>query len=282
MVWFRKSKEEKPPTSKKIDIPHGLWIKCPDCGDVIFKKKFMENFKVCPKCSYHFRLGIKERIEITFDRGSFKEFDSDLSALDPLDFKAHKSYADRIKEAQEMTGLREAAVTGEGTIKGYRVVAGLTDANFMRGSMGSVVGEKITRAIEKSIKTTIPFITISGSGGGARMDEGMLSLMQMAKTSAAVSRLHQEGILYISVMTDPTMGGVNASFASLGDIIIAEPKALIGFAGPRVIEQTIRQKLPEGFQRAEFMLKHGQIDMVVHRRDMVDMLAKILSFFSAK
>lgn len=279
MAWFRKSKEKINQPSKK-DIPHGLWIKCPDCGDIIFKKRFIENYKVCPKCNYHFRLGIQERIKMIFDRGSFKEFNAHLCSLDPLDFKAHKSYKEKIKEDQEKTGLIEAAITGEGKIGGYRVVAGLTDANFIMGSMGSVVGEKVTCAAEKAIEEKIPLITISGSGGGARMYEGMFSLMQMAKTSAAISRLHQAGMLYISIMTDPTMGGVTASFASLGDIIIAEPKALIGFAGPRVIEQTIRQKLPEGFQRAEFMLRHGQVDMVVHRKDMVGVLIKILSFFS--
>ncbi len=219
---------------------------------------------------------------MTFDRGSFKESNARLSSLDPLDFTAHKSYKDKLKEDQERTGLTEAAVTGEAMIGGYRVIAGLTDASFIMGSMGSVVGEKITRAAEKSIEEKIPFITVSGSGGGARMYEGMLSLMQMAKTSAAISRVHRAGILYISILTDPTMGGVSASFASLGDIIIAEPKALIGFAGPRVIEQTIRQKLPEGFQRAEFMLSHGQVDMVVHRKDMVETLVRILSFFVKK
>jgi len=214
-----------------------------------------------------------------FDKGSFKEFNTNLKSLDPLNFQGHKSYKDKMKEDQEKTGLTEAAITGAGMIKGHHVIAALTDANFIMGSMGSVVGEKIARAAEKSIEEKIPFITVSGSGGGARMYEGMFSLMQMAKTSAAISRLHQAGILYISIMTDPTMGGVSASFASLGDVIIAEPKALIGFAGPRVIEQTIGQKLPNGFQRAEFMLKHGQVDMVVHRKDMVQTLIKILSLF---
>jgi acetyl-CoA carboxylase carboxyl transferase subunit beta len=282
MVWFRKSKKETSLSAKKADIPYGLWIKCPDCGDTIFKKRFAENHKVCPRCNYHFRLNIRERIDMMFDKASFKEFNTQLTSLDPLDFKAHKSYKDKLKEDQEKTALTEAAITGEATIGRYRVIAGLTDANFIMGSMGSVVGEKITRAVEKSIEERIPFISVSGSGGGARMYEGMLSLMQMAKTSAAISKLHRAGILYVSIMTDPTMGGVTASFASLGDIIIAEPKALIGFAGPRVIEQTIRQKLPEGFQRAEFMLKHGQLDMVVHRKDMVDTLIKILSFFKNK
>lgn len=214
-----------------------------------------------------------------FDKKSFKEFNSNLASVDPLGFNAHKSYKEKLKEDQKKTGLTEAAITGEAKISGHRVIAGLTDANFIMGSMGSVVGEKIARAVEKSIEEKIPFITVSGSGGGARMYEGMFSLMQMAKTSAAIAKLHQAGILYISIMTDPTMGGVSASFASLGDVIIAEPKALIGFAGPRVIEQTIRQKLPDGFQRAEFMLKHGQLDMVVHRKDMVQTLIKILNFF---
>ena len=279
MVWFRKSKVENNQPPKKADIPHGLWIKCPDCGDVVFKKGIIENHKVCPKCNYHFRLDIRERIKMMFDKKSFKEFNSNLASVDPLGFKAHKSYKEKLKEDQKKTGLTEAAITGEGKISGHRVAAGLTDANFIMGSMGSVVGEKIVRAVEKSIEEKIPFITVSGSGGGARMYEGMFSLMQMAKTSAAIAKLHAAGILYISIMTDPTMGGVSASFASLGDVIIAEPKALIGFAGPRVIEQTIRQKLPDGFQRAEFMLKHGQLDMVVHRKDMVPTLIKILSFF---
>lgn len=278
MVWFRKIKGEES-LVKKVDIPHGLWIKCPDCGDVIFKKRFIENYKVCPKCHYHFRLGARERLEMMLDRGSFVEQDSTLKSLDPLDFKAHKSYKDKIKEDQEKTGLLEAAITGQAKIGGYPLIVAVTDANFIMGSMGSVVGEKIARAAERALQLKQPFLTISGSGGGARMYEGMLSLMQMAKTSAAISRLHQAGLLYISIMTDPTMGGVTASFASLGDIIIAEPKALIGFAGPRVIEQTISQKLPEGFQRAEFMLKHGQVDLVVHRKDLVETLKKILSFF---
>lgn len=277
MVWFRKSKTESIKPAKKADIPHGLWVKCPDCGDVVFKKKIIENHKVCPKCNYHFRMEVRERIDIMFDKGSFKEFNANFTSIDPLDFKARKTYKERVKEAQEKTGLTEAVITGEGVINGHRVVAGLIDANFMQGSMGSVVGEKIACAVEKSIDGKIPLIIVSASGG-ARMDEGMLSLMQMAKTSAAVARLHQAGILYVSIMTDPTTGGVTASFASLGDIIIAEPKALIGFAGPRVIEQTIREKLPEGFQRAEFMLKRGQVDMIVHRKDIVGTLTKILSF----
>lgn len=282
MVWFRKSKVEGGPSTKKVDIPHGLWIKCPDCGEVIFKKRFIENLKVCPKCNYHFRLTAHERLDMLLDRGSFVEFDASLSPLDPLEFKAHKSYKDKIKEDQKKTGLLEAAITGEGKIGGHRLIIGLTDANFIMGSMGSVVGEKITRAAEKALEMKLPFITVSGSGGGARMYEGMLSLIQMAKTSAVLSRLHLAGLLYISIMTDPTMGGVTASFASLGDIIMAEPKALIGFAGPRVIEQTIRQRLPEGFQRAEFMLKHGQVDMVVHRKDLVETLKKILEFFETR
>lgn len=234
---------------------------------------------VCPKCNYHFRLGVWERIEYLLDKGSFQEDDKDMESSDPLEFKGPKSYQDKLENDRKTTGLKEAAITGEGKIGGYNIIIALTDSNFIMGSMGSVVGEKVTRAIEKAMEKKLPFISVSGSGGGARMYEGVLSLMQMAKTSAAVAKLNKAGLLYISVVTDPTMGGVTASFVSLGDIIIAEPQALIGFAGPRVIEQTIRQKLPPGFQKSEFLLQHGLVDLVVPRQDLRPTLIRIFQIF---
>ncbi len=277
MSWFKR--KYTPIKPKKRGIPDGLWIRCPDCKEFIFNKRLRENFKVCPKCNYHFRIGAWERIDYLLDKGSFKEYDSQMESNDPLEFKGTKAYKDKLIGDQKATGLKEAVITGEGKIGAYDIAIALTDSNFIMGSMGSVVGEKITRAIEKAIEKKVPFISVSGSGGGARMYEGVLSLMQMAKTSAAVARLSEAGLLYISLMTDPTMGGVTASFASLGDIIIAEPKALIGFAGPRVIEQTIRQKLPPGFQRSEFLLQHGLVDLIVSRKDLVPTITKIFKIF---
>ncbi len=264
------------PTKKK-DIPHGLWSKCPDCGGVIFKKNLRENLMVCPKCAYHFTLGLRKRINSLLG-DNFEEFSQEIRTIDTLNFVAVKSYKEKIAEEQKKAGLDEACAVGEGKLGDKKIILALTDSRFMMGSMGSVVGEKITRAAERANKKRLPLITISGSGGGARMYEGMLSLMQMAKTSAAISKLNKKKVPFISVLTNPTMAGVLASFASLGDVIIAEPRALIGFAGPRVIEQTIRQKLPPNFQRSEFLLEHGLIDMIVDRRKLAQTLTQILEY----
>lgn len=281
MPIFRKSKytivrAKKFKQQKKKDIPGGLWTKCEGCGEIIYNKALQENLKVCPKCDYHFVIGARERVDITIDKDTFKEFDKDITSADPLEFKGPKTYKNKLKEDQNATGMKEAVIYGTGKINGANVVLAVTDSRFIMGSMGSVVGEKITRAAELAIEKKFPLVIISGSGGGARMYEGLFSLMQMAKTSAAISRLHKKGNLFISVLTHPTMAGVMASFASLGDIIMAEPKALIGFTGPRVIEQTIKQKLPEGFQRSEFLLEHGLIDMIVSRPQMKETISKIL------
>ncbi|MGB2706197.1 MAG: acetyl-CoA carboxylase, carboxyltransferase subunit beta [Candidatus Omnitrophota bacterium] len=278
MALFKKDKYIKVTVSKKKDIPGGLWTKCEDCGEIIYNKKLEENLYVCPKCNFHFTLGIKKRIESLLDDGNLKEYYRDMGTLDPLNFKGPKTYLDKLKKDRETTGLVEAAVVGEGLVNKKKAAFAFTDSGFIMGSMGSVVGEKITRITELATEKGLPLIIVSGSGGGARMYEGMLSLMQMAKTSAALARHAQKGGLYISVLTNPTMAGVLASFSSLGDIIIAEPRALIGFTGPRVIEQTIRQKLPEGFQRSEFLLEHGLIDMIVNRRDMRDTLSNLLDY----
>ncbi|MBM7855270.1 acetyl-CoA carboxylase carboxyl transferase subunit beta [Desulfohalotomaculum tongense] len=272
--FFRKQKyvTVKADTEKK-DIPEGLWVKCTNCNEIIYTKELEKNYKICHKCNFHFRVGARERIDMVLDPGSFIEYDSQLVSGNPLNFAG---YEEKLLKAQEITGLREAVLTGEGTIDGHRVVLAVMDSRFIMASMGSVVGEKITRAIEAALEKKYPLI-IFATSGGARMQEGILSLMQMAKTSAALAKLDQAGILYISVLTDPTTGGVTASFASLGDIIIAEPGALIAFTGPRVIEQTIKQKLPEGFQRAEFMRQHGFVDMIVTRDKMKKTLANILA-----
>jgi len=265
---------------KKKEIPDGLWTKCEECNQMLYNKTLEENFKVCPKCNYHFVLTATERIKLLIDEGTFKEYDTDMLPKDPLNFKGPKSYIEKLKTEQETTGLKEAAITGEGLLNNKKIVFAVTDSRFIMGSMGSVVGEKITRAIERATEYRLPLIIVSGSGGGARMYEGVLSLMQMAKTSAALSYHHKKGLLYISVLTNPTMAGVMASFAGLGDIIIAEPKALIGFTGPRVIEQTIRQKLPPGFQKSEFLLEHGLIDMIVERKNLKSTLSQILDYFT--
>lgn len=265
---------------RKKEIPEGLWTKCEACGEVIFNKNLEENLNVCPKCGHHFALTASARIGVTVDKDSFSEYDKEMVSVDPLEFKGVKTYKDKLAADQLATGLKDAVITGEGLIEGKKTVVAVTDSRFIMGSMGSVVGEKITRAIESAAKNKLPLVIVSGSGGGARMYEGMLSLMQMAKTSAALKYYHQEGLPFISVLTDPTMGGVMASFAGLGDIILAEPNALIGFAGPRVIEQTIRQKLPPGFQRSEFMLEHGLIDLIVHRKNMKETLSKLIDYLS--
>jgi len=278
MALFKKAKYTKVTVSKKKGIPGGLWTKCPDCSEIIYNKKLEENLHVCSKCNFHFTLGAKKRIESLLDKGSFKEYYEDLKTLDPLNFKGPKSYLDKLKSDQKITGLREAALAGEGLINKKKAAFAFTDSGFIMGSMGSVVGEKITRITEFATEKRMPLIIVSGSGGGARMYEGLFSLMQMAKTSAALARHSEKGLVYISLLTNPTMAGVLASFASLGDVIIAEPRALIGFTGPRVIEHTIRQKLPEGFQKSEFLLDHGLIDMIVSRRDLRDTLTEFLDY----
>ena len=260
------------PESENRDIPEGTWVKCPRCDEVLFNKELEQNKKVCHKCGYHFRVAAHERMEMTLDEGSFKETDADMLPVNPLDLPDYKS---KLDIAVKNTGLNEAVVTGEGSIGGYPVVMVVMDARYMMGSMGTVVGEKITRAIEAAAAGRKSLIIFSASGG-ARMQEGILSLMQMAKTVAALARLEEAGQLYISILTDPTTGGVSASFAAIGDIIIAEPGALIGFAGQRVIEQTIRQKLPEGFQRAEFLKEHGFVDTIVPRPQLRAVLTGLL------
>ena len=263
MAWFKKSKELK--TDKKIKIPEGLWVKCDSCREIIYKKEIDKNLKVCPKCNYHFRISARERIKLLVDEGSFVEIDSGLASNDPLKFKDKVPYKDRLEENRKKSGLEEAAISGEAMIEGRPVILVIMDFAFMGGSMGSVVGEKVMRAAEYALEKKAPLITVSSSGG-ARMQEGIFSLMQMARVSAAIAKLNESGSLYISILADPTFGGVTASFAMLGDVIIAEPKSLIGFAGPRVIEQTIKQQLAEDFQRAEFLLDHGLIDIVVDRK----------------
>lgn len=263
---------------KKKEIPEGLWTKCEGCSEVLYNKTLEENLKVCPKCNHHFSLDAFERVNALLDKDTFQEYDKDMVSVDPLDFKGPKTYKEKLSQDQAATGLKDAVVTGEGLLEAKRVVIAVTDSRFIMGSMGSVVGEKITRAIEAATKNKLPIIIVSGSGGGARMYEGMFSLMQMAKTCAALSYHHRASLLFISVLTNPTMAGVMASFAGIGDIIIAEPKALIGFTGPRVIEQTIRQKLPAGFQRSEFLLEHGMIDMIVHRKNLKTTLSQLLDY----
>ena len=263
---------------KKKEIPEGLWSKCPQCSHLVFNKILRENLKVCPKCSYHFSITCWERIKLLTDENSFHEFYADMQTRDPLNFNGPKSYKEKLKADMDKTGLKEAAVVGEAKIEDKPISLGVTDWRFIMGSMGSVVGEKITRISEHSLDKRIPLIIVSASGGGARMYEGMLSLMQMAKTSGALFLLKEANVPFISVLTHPTMAGVMASFAGLGDVIIAEPKALIGFTGPRVIKQTIKQDLPKGFQTSEFSLEHGLIDMVVHRRDLKDTISKLLNY----
>lgn len=257
------------------------WHKCPRCEEPIFQKDLERNMYVCPHCNYHFRIGWRERLKVLVDEGSFTELFSGIKPDDPLQFVDLKPYVQRLQEAKKKTGLEDAVITGTAKINGIPVAIGILDFAFMGGSMGSVVGEKVTKLIEYAIEHRLPVVIVSASGG-ARMQEGILSLMQMAKTSAALARLAEKRIPYISILCDPTTGGVSASFAMLGDINIAEPEALIGFAGPRVIEQTIKQKLPEGFQRAEFLLEHGQVDLVVDRRKLKDMVSQILKLLWVK
>lgn len=264
--------------TRKKEIPSGLWSKCLSCGELLYNKKIYENNNICPKCDHHFTVSARERVSMIMDEGTFKEMDKGMVSRDPLKFKGPSNYPSKIKRDQKSTGMKDAVITGCGKINGLKAALAVTDSRFIMGSMGSVVGEKITRLIERADKEKLPVIIISGSGGGARMYEGLISLMQMAKTSAALKHLHDNGGLFLSVLTHPTMAGIMASFASLGDFIIAEPRALIGFTGPRVIEQTINQELPEGFQRSEFLLEHGLIDMIVHRNDMKNTLAQLIGY----
>ena len=280
MAWFKKSKAPIAPVeSKKVQMPEGLWTKCKNCEEIIYSKEIERNLNVCPKCDYHFRISARERIDLVIDEGTFNETDPDMASVDFLKFKDSKKYVDRIKAAVAKNGGGDAVVTGSGLMNGQEVVVAVFDFAFLGGSMGSVVGEKITRAIELGLEKKAPVMVFSSSGG-ARMQESILSLMQMAKTSAALAKLKRAGIPFISVLTDPTTGGVTASFAMLGDLNVAEPKALIGFAGPRVIEQTIRQQLPEGFQRSEYLLDHGMVDMIVSRQEMKARLSQALRIFT--
>jgi acetyl-CoA carboxylase carboxyl transferase subunit beta len=276
MAWFRKEKQPKQPVERRQSrVPGGLWVKCENCKEIIYKKEVLRNANVCPKCGYHFRISAKERLTSLFDNGLYEEVDRNILPTDPLAFKDTRPYKDRLRAYQEETGLKDAVINGVGLMGGIPVVISAMEYSFMGGSMGSAVGEKIARAAERAMADQRPLIVISASGG-ARMQEGVLSLMQMAKIASLLARLHEARVPYISILTDPTTGGVTASYAMLGDLNIAEPKALIGFAGPRVIEQTIRQKLPEGFQRSEFLLEHGMLDMVVERSQLKPTLVKVL------
>ena len=277
MAWFKKVKKPIAPTDKSSRVPEGLWVKCPGCGQIIYNKDLAENVGVCPKCGFHNRLGAADRLRSLFDHGEWDEHDEGLTSTDPLNFRDTKTYRDRLAKSRKETGLRDAIIVGSGLISGRRAVVAAMEYEFIGGSMGVVVGERITRGIEYALQERIAVVVVSCSGG-ARMMEGTLSLMQMAKISAALARFDRARLPFVSVLTDPTTGGVTASFAMLGDVIIAEPKALIGFAGPRVIEQTIRQKLPEGFQRSEFLLDRGFIDIIVDRRDLKDTITRALQF----
>ena len=279
MAWFRRKPEETAGSPRKVNIAEGLWIKCDSCKEIMYRAEVERAGRVCPKCRYPFRIGARERIALLTDPGTFEEHQTGLVSADPLRFKDSKKYPDRVKAARQKTGFEDAVVSGIARIDGLPAVLCVFEFTFLGGSMGSVVGEKLTRAIELGIDKALPVIIVSASGG-ARMQEGILSLMQMAKTSAALERLAAARLPYISVLTDPTTGGVTASFAMLGDVIMAEPRALIGFAGPRVIAETIRQPLPEGFQRSEFLLEHGQLDLVVERKDLKDTLRRLLVFFA--
>ncbi len=289
MGWLTRSRsrqvedgaEDKRPmdSEKKIRIPEGLWIKCSLCRQIVYRKEVEKAGKVCPKCNYHFPITVEERICQLSDPGSFEEFSQNIESVDPLEFSDSVKYTERLKSAQKKTGLSDAIRIGECSIVGKTAILGVFSFGFMGGSMGSVVGEKVVRAADRALEKRVPLILVTSSGG-ARMQEGIFSLMQMARTSAAISRLHQASVPFFSVLTDPTFGGVTASFAMLGDIILAEPRSLIGFAGPRVIEQTIKQQLPEGFQRAEFLLSHGFLDMVVERGRLKETLAQLMCIFA--
>lgn len=282
MSWFEKILPSiKQVADRKKNVPEGLWTKCPKCESTLYRSEVSRNQEVCPKCDHHMRLGGRQRLEVFLDEGTGVEFSAEVTPVDALKFKDIKTYKARIAQAQKATGEKDSFITMTGKIQGLEVVAGAFEFKFMGGSMGSVMGEKFVRAVNKAIELRCPLIVFSASGG-ARMQESLFSLMQMAKTSAALGRLRSEKLPFISVLTDPTMGGVSASFAMLGDLNIAEPKALIGFAGPRVIEQTVRETLPEGFQRSEFLLEHGAIDRIVHRHRLSTELASICSMLMKK
>jgi acetyl-CoA carboxylase carboxyl transferase subunit beta len=278
MAWFKKVRKPIEGKADKSRVPEGLWVKCPSCAQIIYNKDLAASLSVCTKCGHHFRLNASERLRSLFDSG-WEEHDAGLTSTDPLRFTDTKPYRQRLETSMKATGLRDAVISASGSVGGMECVIAAMEYGFIGGSMGVVVGEKITRAIERATSKRSPIIIVSCSGG-ARMMEGALSLMQMAKISAALARLDRARVPYISVLTDPTTGGVTASFAMLGDVNIAEPKALIGFAGPRVIEQTIRQKLPDGFQRSEFLLEHGMLDMVIDRRELKDVIVRMLRFAS--
>ncbi|HTD53095.1 MAG TPA: acetyl-CoA carboxylase, carboxyltransferase subunit beta [Thermoanaerobaculia bacterium] len=275
-MWFKKDKAPKEPRERRPSkVPEGLWVKCDNCREILYNKELARNFKICPKCQFHFRLSAPERLQMLFDDEQYVELDGELRSADPLKFRDTKRYRDRLRQYEESAGASEAIRTATGAIGGIPVIVGAMEFSFLGGSMGSVVGEKVARAAERALHERKPLVLVSTSGG-ARMQEGILSLMQMGKIAAALARLSEGRVPYISIMTDPTTGGVTASYAMLGDLNLAEPQALIGFAGPRVIEQTIRQTLPEGFQRSEFLLEHGMLDMVVPRSEMKATIVRCL------
>jgi acetyl-CoA carboxylase carboxyl transferase subunit beta len=280
MAWFKRESGELETTGQKTVRTEGLWVKCEGCRQIIWKKDLEENLNVCPKCEKHFRIDARRRLALLLDENQFEMFDGNISSTDPLKFVDLKPYASRLRQAQRDTGLKDAVINAHGKLQGRPVIASVMEYAFIGGSMGAVVGEMITRAVERALDSKTPLIIVSASGG-ARMMEGVVSLMQLAKISAALARLDKARVPYVSVLTDPTTGGVTASFAMLGDLNIAEPGALIGFAGPRVIEQTIRQKLPAGFQRSEFLLEHGMLDAVVPRKELKPYIARALEFMVA-
>ncbi len=281
MAWFKRESGDLQPAEEKRVRTEGLWVKCEGCRQIIWKKDLEENFSVCPKCEYHFRIDAPTRLMLLLDEDTIETSDEKLASTDPLNFTDTRPYKSRLEKSQQQTGLKDAIINASGKMNGRPVIVSAMEYGFIGGSMGAVVGEAITRAVERAYQQQTPMIVVSASGG-ARMMEGVVSLMQMAKISAGLARLDSAKIPYISVLTDPTTGGVTASYAMLGDLNIAEPGALIGFAGPRVIEQTIRQKLPEGFQRSEFLLQHGMLDAVVHRRDMKNYISRALDFMTPK
>ena len=278
MAWFRREPAPLAPRPGESRVPEGLWVKCGSCKEILYRKDMLKNLSVCPKCAFHFRIGARERLDMLFD-GAWQEFDRGLVSSDPLGFKDTRPYAERLRAGKAKTDSYDALVSAVGGIGGRRTVVGAMEYAFIGGSMGVVVGEKVTRCVERALAERLPLVVVSCSGG-ARMMEGTLSLMQMAKISAALAQLHQARLPFISLLTDPTTGGVTASYAMLGDLNIAEPGALIGFAGPRVSEQTIRQKLPGGFQRSEFLLEHGMLDMVVDRRELKKTLVRCIGFLT--
>ena len=280
MAWFKKARKPMVAPGTSSRVPEGLWVKCPECDTIIYTKDLAKTLSVCPKCAHHFRLTAAERLRTLFDDEQWVEHDAGLASNDPLTFTDTKPYAARLASSRKSTGLKDALIVGAGTVEGLPVIVAAMEYGFIGGSMGVVMGEKLVRGIEAAVERRVPVVIVSCSGG-ARMMEGALSLMQMAKVAAALARLDRAQLPYLSVLTDPTTGGVTASFAMLGDVILAEPKALIGFAGPRVIEQTIRQKLPAGFQRSEFLLERGMLDLVVDRREMKPTIARLLRFMGA-